>query len=76
MSEVADRVVVSRSALTRVVDRLAKRGLVARYAGEADGPGLLAEITEQGRATPLAATPHWPALSSIGWNAPLSIESG
>ena len=49
MSQLADGVLLSRSGLTRLVDRLQKRGLVARADSPEDGRGCLALITEEGR---------------------------
>jgi DNA-binding MarR family transcriptional regulator len=49
MSQLADSVLLSRSGLTRLVDRLQKRGLVARADAPDDGRGCLALITEDGR---------------------------
>ena len=49
MSQLADRVLLSRSGLTRLVDRLQKRGLVARADSPDDGRGCLALITDGGR---------------------------
>jgi DNA-binding MarR family transcriptional regulator len=49
MSELADSVLLSRSGLTRLVDRLEKSGLVERRECEEDARGLLAAITEPGR---------------------------
>ena len=55
MSEVADRVLLSRSAVTRLVDRLEARGLVSRAAATEDGRGAFAEVTAAGRRTFSAA---------------------
>jgi len=49
MSQLADSVLLSRSGLTRLVDRLQKRGLVARADSPDDGRGCLALITGEGR---------------------------
>jgi DNA-binding MarR family transcriptional regulator len=49
MSELADGVLLSRSGLTRLVDRLQERGLVARADSPEDGRGCLAVITDEGR---------------------------
>jgi DNA-binding MarR family transcriptional regulator len=49
MSQLADSVLLSRSGLTRLVDRLQKRGLVARADSPDDGRGCLALITDGGR---------------------------
>jgi DNA-binding MarR family transcriptional regulator len=48
MSDIADRVLLSRSGCTRLVDRLARLGYVTRSAADGDGRGLYAELTEPG----------------------------
>jgi DNA-binding MarR family transcriptional regulator len=48
MSQIADRVLLSRSGLTRLVDRLVQLGYVTRCAAEADGRGSYAELTDAG----------------------------
>jgi DNA-binding MarR family transcriptional regulator len=55
MSEIADRVLLSRSGCTRLVDRLAEKGYVTRCADSADGRGLYARLTEAGLAKISAA---------------------
>jgi DNA-binding MarR family transcriptional regulator len=49
MSELADAVLLSRSGLTRLVDRLEREGLLKRERCESDARGLFAEITPKGR---------------------------
>ena len=49
MSELASGVLLSRSGLTRLVDRLVRTGLVERRECEEDARGLLAAITSDGR---------------------------
>ena len=49
MSELADTVLLSRSGLTRLVDRLERQGLLKRKRCESDARGLFAEITPEGR---------------------------
>jgi len=49
MHELADLVVLSRSNLTRLVDRLEKARLVHRVPSQDDRRGAYAEITAQGR---------------------------
>jgi DNA-binding MarR family transcriptional regulator len=49
MSELADSVLLSRSGLTRLVDRLEREGLLKRERCESDARGLFAEITPAGR---------------------------
>lgn len=48
MTELADAVLLSRSGVTRLVDRLEKVGLVSRSRVADDGRGVAAELTEQG----------------------------
>jgi DNA-binding MarR family transcriptional regulator len=48
MAEIADRVLLSRSGLTRLVDRLVGLGYVTRCAAENDGRGAYAELTDAG----------------------------
>lgn len=48
MSELADRVVLSRSGVSRLVDRLVADGLVARRACPTDARGAWAELTPAG----------------------------
>jgi DNA-binding MarR family transcriptional regulator len=49
MSELADAVLLSRSGLTRLVDRLACEGLIERRECPDDARGLLAALTPAGR---------------------------
>ena len=49
MTQLADRVLLSRSGLTRLVDRLERDGLVRRAAAPEDARGTLAVLTEAGR---------------------------
>lgn len=50
MTELAERVLLSRSGLTRLVDRLERDGLVGRRACPSDARGTHAVLTEQGLA--------------------------
>lgn len=50
MSQLADRVMLSPSGLTRLVDRLVDEGLVCRVQVAGDGRGYYAELTEVGYA--------------------------
>jgi DNA-binding MarR family transcriptional regulator len=49
MSELADSALLSRSGLTRLVDRLERQGLLKRERCESDARGWFAEITPDGR---------------------------
>jgi DNA-binding MarR family transcriptional regulator len=55
MAEIADRVLLSRSGCTRLIDRLAKLGYVTRCAAETDGRGAFAALTDAGLETFRAA---------------------
>jgi DNA-binding MarR family transcriptional regulator len=48
MAELADSVLLSRSGMTRLVDRLEREGLLARDTCTADGRGCFAVLTERG----------------------------
>ncbi len=48
MSELADRVLLSRSGLTRLVDRLEREGLVRRQSCASDARGTLAVLSGAG----------------------------
>jgi DNA-binding MarR family transcriptional regulator len=49
MSELADSVLLSRSGLTRLVDRLERAGLIERVQCNEDARGYFAQITPAGR---------------------------
>ncbi len=59
MNDLADRVLLSRSGLTRLVDRLQGDGLVDREVCPSDARGLYAVLTEQGAARLAAAAPTY-----------------
>ena len=48
MAELADRVLLSRSGMTRLVDRLARDGLLERDTCSSDGRGCFAVLTDAG----------------------------
>jgi DNA-binding MarR family transcriptional regulator len=50
LSELNRHVLLSQPALSRLVDRLADRGLIERCADPADGRGVRLSLTETGRA--------------------------
>ncbi|WUH97322.1 MarR family transcriptional regulator [Spirillospora sp. NBC_00431] len=59
MNDLADRVLLSRSGLTRLVDRLQREGLVVRQSCPSDARGLYAVLTAAGRARLAEATPTY-----------------
>jgi len=56
MSDLASRVVLSPSGVTRAVDQLERKGLVERSVFEGDKRGYLATLTAEGRALLRRAT--------------------
>ncbi|WP_237101538.1 MarR family winged helix-turn-helix transcriptional regulator [Nonomuraea sp. MG754425] len=59
MNDLADRVLLSRSGLTRLIDRLQRDGLVAREACADDARGLYAVLSDLGAARLAEATPTY-----------------
>jgi DNA-binding MarR family transcriptional regulator len=61
MHELADKVVLSRSGLTRLVDRLESAGLLTRQTDPVDRRGAFAVLTDKGRE---ALRQSWPIYAS------------
>ncbi|MEV4017006.1 MarR family transcriptional regulator [Nonomuraea angiospora] len=59
MNDLAGRVLLSRSGLTRLIDRLQRDGLVSREACADDARGLFAVLTDAGVARLAEATPTY-----------------
>ncbi|MER5323063.1 MarR family winged helix-turn-helix transcriptional regulator [Streptosporangium roseum] len=59
MNDLADRVLLSRSGLTRLIDRLQRDGLVEREACPSDARGLFAVLTDGGAVRLAEATPTY-----------------
>lgn len=57
MHRLADAVVLSQSATTRLVNRLEERGLLTRYLCPTDRRGIYTDVTDEGRALLEAARP-------------------
>ncbi|WP_411122566.1 MarR family winged helix-turn-helix transcriptional regulator [Streptomyces sp. x-19] len=57
MRQVADSVVLSQSATTRLVTRLEDRGLLSRYLCPTDRRGIYTDVTDDGRRLLEAARP-------------------
>jgi len=57
MAELADRVLLSRSGMTRLCDRLEREGLLERSSCASDGRGLFAVLTDAGAALVARARP-------------------
>ncbi|WP_395111016.1 MarR family winged helix-turn-helix transcriptional regulator [Actinomadura sp. SCN-SB] len=59
MNDLADRVLLSRSGLTRLIDRMQRGGLVQRVACDSDARGFYAVLTPEGRRRLDEATPTY-----------------
>jgi DNA-binding MarR family transcriptional regulator len=57
MSELADRLLLHRSSLTRLIDRMETAGLVTREGCPSDGRGSMAVVTREGREVMRRAAP-------------------
>ena len=57
MAELADKALLSRSGMTRLVDRLQKQGLLDRERCEMDARGSFAHLTERGQRLLAEARP-------------------
>lgn len=59
LNELAEQVVLSRSGLTRLLDRVEAAGLIRREPAPGDRRGAYAVMTEKGRAELLKTWPHY-----------------
>lgn len=60
MTDLADAVLLSRSGVTRLVDRLERAGLVSRLRSDEDGRGVVAVLSERGgQRLQVATNTHW-----------------
>ena len=63
MCDLADSVLLSRSNITRLVDRMAGAGLIRREPSPEDRRGMYASITQEGREALRRAWPgHWRSI--------------
>ncbi len=74
MAQLADRVLLSRSGLTRLVERLERSGLVRRTACPSDARGYFAVITDLGLARLQEAAPHHLGSVSSHFAKPLQDD--
>jgi DNA-binding MarR family transcriptional regulator len=72
MNELADRVLLSRAGVTRLVDRLVVDGLVGRSKCASDGRGAYAVLTDAGRARLAESRPGHLAAVKRNFLDPLS----
>ena len=76
MSELAERVLLSRSGLTRLVDRLEREGLVRREPCEDDARGLYTVLTDAGYDRLRGASRHPPARGRRARDGPARRRRG
>lgn len=74
MAQLADQVLLSRSGLTRLVERLERSGLVFRQACPSDARGYFAVITDLGRARLVEAAPAH--LNSVSAHFAKPLQEG
>ncbi|GAB2614652.1 MarR family transcriptional regulator [Streptomyces capparidis] len=72
MGELADRIGLKDSTVTRLVARLEARGLAVRTSAEDDGRGVAATVTEAGRARHAEATPTYRAALGTALDSALT----
>ena len=71
LRDLAARTLISRSNVTRRIEALARRGLVARRTDPDDGRGVIAALTPNGRrALRRAAAVHLPGVKALVFTAP------
>ena len=73
MNELGDRVVLSRTRVSRLVDELVRAGLVSREPNPQDGRSTFAVITRTGRKRFLAAAPVYLAAIEREFAGALSV---
>lgn len=74
MAELADEALLSRSQLTRLVDRLEKEGLIRRELCDADRRGFFAVLTAEGQALRQRIWPVYQQAIGQAFAARLSEE--
>lgn len=62
ITEIADSQILAQPTVTQLVDRLQRRGLVARERSPQDGRVVLVSLTEEGRAELVAIREHYRAI--------------
>jgi DNA-binding MarR family transcriptional regulator len=72
--DLAEAVHLSQSALSRLVDRLARHGLVERYTCDMDRRGIFVQLTEVGRRRHAEAAPTYREI--LGRTLPAGIVGG
>jgi DNA-binding MarR family transcriptional regulator len=74
MAELAEHALLSRSGMTRLIDRLEREGMVSRTTCDKDGRGCYAVLTEQGREAVDRARSTYIAVVRSGFVSHFSVE--
>ena len=74
MAELADHALLSRSGMTRLIDRLEREGMVARSTCDKDGRGCYAVVTVQGREAFDSARSTYIAVVRSGFLRHYSVD--
>lgn len=74
MTQLAEQVMLSRSGLTRLVERIEAEGLVRREACASDARGFFTVITQEGRRRLHEAAPSHLGSVAAHFADPLSVE--
>ena len=74
MAELAEHALLSRSGMTRLIDRLEREGKVSRSTCDRDGRGCYAELTAAGREAVDQARSTYIAVVRSGFVRHFSIE--
>lgn len=74
MAELAEHALLSRSGMTRLIDRLEREGMVGRSTCDKDGRGCYAVLTEDGAAAVAGARPTYIAVVRTRFLRHFSVE--
>jgi DNA-binding MarR family transcriptional regulator len=74
MAELAEHALLSRSGMTRLIDRLEREGMVGRSTCDKDGRGCYAVLTAQGQAAVDEARSTYIAVVRSGFVSHFSLE--
>ncbi len=74
MAELAEHALLSRSGMTRLIDRLEREGMVGRTTCDKDGRGCYAVLTDRGRAAVEEACATYLSVVRAGFVRHFSLD--
>jgi DNA-binding MarR family transcriptional regulator len=74
MAELAEHAMLSRSGMTRLIDRLEREGMVGRSSCDKDGRGCYAVVTSEGREAFDAARTTYIAVVRSGFLSHFTVD--